>query len=141
MQNGPQTLKTRPVTETAVPQGLHPRDLLSCGQSQARPQALQATLEPLRQSAVPSSPGAHTGRSLTLGIPSLSKVQKKFCHGFVLPDMIFRGIVIVIQMAKIVPASCFGRNLLRSAASLQSCILIPSPLRGLEVQEQSTKKC
>lgn len=76
-----------------------------------------------------------------LGIPSLSKVQKKFCHGFVLPDMLFHGIVIIIQMAKISPASGFGRNLLRSAASLQSCILILSPLQGLEVQEQSTKKC
>lgn len=76
-----------------------------------------------------------------LGIPSLSKVPKKFCHGFVLPDVLFHGIVILIQMAKISPAAGFGRNLRRSAASLQSCILILSPLQGLEVQEQSTKKC
>lgn len=60
---------------------------------------------------------------------SLSTVQKRFCHlRVVLPDVIFHGIVIIIQMAKISPASGFGRNLLRSAASLQSCILILSPL-------------
>lgn len=58
-----------------------------------------------------------------------------------LPDMVFHGIVIIIQMAKISPASGFRRNLLRSAASLQNCILILSPLQALEVQEQSTKKC
>lgn len=69
------------------------------------------------------------------------KVQNKFCHGFLLPDMIFHGIVIVIQMAKISPVSGFRRNLLHSAASLQSCILILSPLQGLEVQEERTKKC
>lgn len=35
---------------------------------------------------------------------SLSKVQKNFCHlKIVLPDVVFRGIVIIIQMAKISP--------------------------------------
>lgn len=76
-----------------------------------------------------------------LGTPSLSKVQKKFAHRFVLPGVICHSIVITIQMAKIFPASGFRRNLFHSVASLQRCILIPSPLQGLEVQEQSTKKC
>ena len=98
-------------------------------------------LETTRAVCVPSSLGTHTRRSPTLGIPSLSKIQKKFCHRFVLPDTIFHGIVIIIQMATISPASGFRRNLLRSAASLQSCLLVLSPLQGLEVQEQSTKKC
>lgn len=79
MQNSPQPLKTRAETENAMPQAeqaFHPRELLPCGESQAWPQVLQATLKPLRRFVCPLVWGLTQGGPRRLEFPPFPKSKR-----------------------------------------------------------------